>query len=122
MPPDKAKLVRRFHAAANMTPSEIRAWAKNPVARCASLPRRLTTGKSAITELTQVARMKSSSPSTWSASDWAKARDLVAFVARHAAKAAPGDRCSTERVVALRNWAHRRRGCPVPTSCSRRSR
>lgn len=115
-------LVKAFRKAANMTPEQIRAWAKNPTAKCASLPKRSKTGKSAITELAQVARMKTSSPSSWSTSDWRKARDLVAFVGRHAAKKAPGDRCATKRVVALRNWAHQPAGCPVPTSCAPRRR
>lgn len=115
-------LVKAFRKAANMTPDQIKAWAKNPTAKCASLPKRSKTGKSAITELAQVARMKTSSPSSWSASDWRKARDLVAFVGRHAAKKAPGDRCATKRVVALRNWAHQPAGCPVPTSCAPRRR
>jgi len=114
--------VAAFAKAANMSVRQIRAWAKNPTAKCASLPKRAKTGKSAIAELSQVARMKTSRPSTWTASDWQKARDLVAFVGRHAAKKAPGDRCATKRVVALRNWAHQPKGCPVPTSCARRAR
>lgn len=115
-------LVKAFRKAANMTPKQIKAWAKNPTAKCASLPKRSKTGKSAITELAQVARMKTSNPASWSARDWQKARDLVAFVGRHAAKKAPGDRCATKRVVALRNWAHQPTGCAVPTSCAPRRR
>jgi hypothetical protein len=115
-------LVRAFRKAANMSAAQIRAWAKNPTAKCASLPKRAKTGKSAIAELEQVARMKSAPPSTWSAADWTKARDLVNFVGRHAAKKAPGDPCATKRVIALRNWAHQPKGCAVPTSCSRRPR
>ncbi len=109
---DRAALVRAFNKAANMTPAQIRAWARDPRAQRASLPRRKATGKSAIAELTQVARMKSSSPSSWTSSDWRKARDLVNFVQRHTAQM--GAACQPTRIIALRNWAHQPPRCGVP--------
>lgn len=109
---ERTALVRAFKEAANMTPSQIRAWAKDPRAKRASLPRRKATGKSAIVELFQVARMKSIPTSAWTPSDWKKARDLVNFVNRH--RAQMGTACQPTRIIALRNWAHQPPRCGIP--------
>ena len=109
---DRASLVRAFHKAANMTPAQIVAWARDPRASRASLARRKATGKSAIVELNQVARMKRTSPASWSQSDWTKARDLVNFVKRHTAQM--GRACQPTRIIALRNWAHQPPHCGIP--------
>ena len=106
------ELARAFRAAVNMTPAQIRAWARDPRAKRASLPRRKATGKSAIAELHQVARMAESPASSWTSSDWTKARDLVNFVKRHTAQM--GRACQTTRIIALRNWAHQPPRCGVP--------
>jgi len=105
-------LERAFRRAVNMTPTQIRAWARDPRARLASLPRRAKTGKSAIAELTQVARMVESRSTAWTPADWTKARDLVAFVKRHTAQM--GTACQPRRIIALRNWAHQPPRCKVP--------
>lgn len=76
-------LHRDFLRAANMTPAQIRAWATDPRARCASLPRRAKTGRSAVAELDMVARMKTKPFERWTPAEVTKARDLVAFVKRH---------------------------------------
>jgi hypothetical protein len=109
---DRAALARAFHKAANMKPAEIVAWARDPRAKRASLPRRKATGRSAIDELSQVARMKRHAPSSWTESDWRKARDLVNFVKRHTAQM--GSACQPTRIIALRNWAHQPPRCGVP--------
>lgn len=109
---DRGSLVRAFKKAANMTPAQIVAWARDPRAKRASLPRRKATGHSAIAELSQVARMKRTSPSSWTSSDWTKARDLVNFVKRHTAQM--GSACQPTRIIALRNWAHQPPRCGVP--------
>lgn len=107
------ELDRAFRRAVNMTPAQLRAWARDPRAKRASLPRRSKTGKSAIVELHQVARMVESSSSSWTRSDWVKARDLVNFVKRHTAQM--GGACQPTRIIALRNWGHQPPRCKVPS-------
>lgn len=104
-------IVRAFKRSVNMTPAEIRAWAKDPRAKCASY----ASTRARLPKLAAL-RAKASRGGTFTASEIAYMRKVVAFNARHGAQAAV--RCTPRRAVALRNWG--RKTCPLPKHCASR--
>lgn len=98
---------RDFKRLVNMTPAQIRRWAKDPRSKLASLPhiRR---------ELALLARTRATPPSRWTPAMRDKARRTVGFIKRHEAQMrAQGKRYGTgvhatpKRVIALLNWGRR---------------
>ncbi len=109
-----AQVERDFKRLVNMSPAQIRRWAKDPRSKEASLPhiRR---------ELPLLARTKATKPARWTRAMRDKARRTVAFIKRHEAQMkAQGKRYGTgrmhatpKRVVALMNWGRRTPGVRV---------
>lgn len=88
---------KRFRQLVNMTPAEIRAWAKNPRAKLASF-------ESTRRRLPALAALKERQ--TWNAKDCAFAKRVVSFNSRmDGMRKAHG--CTPKIDVALRNWGRR---------------
>jgi hypothetical protein len=99
-PADKAK----FHRLVNMTPAAIRAWAKDPRAKCASF-------ESTRQRLPKLAALKSKR-GEWSEADCKYARRVNSFNSRHLGQMKRFG-CTVRETVALRNWGHMPK-CPMP--------
>lgn len=111
-----------FHKSVNMTPAEIRAWAKDPRNKCASeaaTVQRLTHPQrwKGFTQ-PALAELKGRALSRWDEDACRYAKRVINFNARHERqRAKQGNKCSVPRVVALRNWG-RKVACPLPkTAC-----
>jgi len=103
----------RFMRLVNMTPSQIRAWAKDPRSRCYSFA-------STRARLPALAKLRAKPVSEWTAKDYAFARRVVSFNTRMLG-AKRRDGCRDGYTVSLRNWGHDPR-CKLPVSCkSKRS-
>lgn len=101
------KHAERFHALVNMSPAQIRRWAKDPRNKCYSedATRR---------RLPQLARLKAKPVSKWTADDCAFAARVVRFNARmDGARKKNG--CKPGYAISLRNWG--RRVCKLPKEC-----
>lgn len=88
----------------NMTPRELRAWAKNPRHRLAST----ATGHASLRRLP---RLLETPRREWTTADHAFARKVDAFIARHSTQAAVfGHEVArsgySRRHIALMNWGH----------------
>ena len=97
-----------FKRLTNMTPAQIRAWAKQPASRRASFAatrRRLP----ALADL--AAKVRAGKP--LSAKDCAYAHRVNSFNTRMSGMRRKWG-CTQKLVVALRNWGHHPKGCPVP--------
>lgn len=102
----------RFRRAVNMSPAEIRAWRRRRRKSCSKIRKRKTTGKSAVDELSMVARMLTKPSKKWTQRECAKAKALVGFIARH--RKGKGSVCSHRRLIALRDWAYHPPRCNKP--------
>lgn len=102
----------RFHELVNMSSRAIRAWAKDPRAKCASFEQ---TRK----RLPALAALKGKSRGSWTDADCKYAQRVVSFNARHLGQMKRFG-CTPRETVALRNWGHAPK-CPLPSSgCSTR--
>ena len=107
-PADQAK----FHKLVNMSPAAIRAWAKDPRAKCASFEQTRR-------RLPALANLKAKSRGAWTEADCKYARRVNSFNTRHLGQMKRFG-CTLRETVALRNWGHMPR-CPMPTQgCSAR--
>lgn len=109
---------RAFHKSVNMSPTEIRAWARDPRNRCASeaaTVRRLTHPQrwKGFTQ-PALAELKARPLSKWDAAACRYAQRVVNFNTRHERqRATQANKCTVARVVALRNWG-RKVACALP--------
>lgn len=102
---------RRFHQLVNMTPAQIRAWAKDPRSRCASF-------ESTRRRLPALAALKAKT-GEWTDADCRYARRVNSFNARHRGQMKRFG-CTVRETVALRNWGHMPK-CAMPAKgCSTR--
>lgn len=96
------RIQRAFHASVNMSPGEIRRWARDPRSRefsWASTRRRLPS----------LAQLKAKSTKTWTASDCAYAQRVINFNSRMGG-AARTNGCTRGYAISLRNWGRRQCG------------
>lgn len=94
-----------FRRSVNMTPAEIRRWARDPRAKLASFA-------STRARLPRLAALKAKR-GAWTSSDCAYAQRVVNFNRRfEGMRAAHG--CTPKIVVALRNWGRQPPGCARP--------
>lgn len=101
----------KFHRLVNMTPNAIRAWAKDPRAKCASFEQ---TRK----RLPALAALKAKK-GEWSEADCRYATRVNSFNARHLGQMKRFG-CTVRETIALRNWGHAPK-CAIPTAgCSTR--
>lgn len=100
-----------FRRSVNMTPGEIRAWARDPRARCASWgeTRRRLPG---------IADLKEKPAASWTAADCSRAQRVVNFNTRMSGLVAVHG-CTAKAPLALRNWG-RKVACALPASCPSR--
>lgn len=102
-----------FHRLVNMSPREIRSWARDPRAKCASFEQTRR-------RLPALARLKEKHRASWTEKDCQYARRVNSFNARHIGQMKRFG-CTVRETVALRNWGHMPR-CPMPPKgCSTRS-
>lgn len=94
----------RFRALVNMTPAEIRAWARDPRSREYSLP-------ATRARLPALAKLRAKPTAQWTARDCAFAARVVSFNARMLG-ALRRDGCTRGYAVSLRNWGHAPRCAP----------
>lgn len=97
---------RRFRQLVNMSPAEIRAWAKDPRAKLFSYP-------STRARLPALARLRAKDPSRWTARDCAFAARVVGFNSRMSG-AMRRDGCTPGYAISLRNWGMAPRSCLPP--------
>jgi hypothetical protein len=100
--------IATFKRLTNMTPAQIRAWARSPAAKRASFEatrRRLP----ALADL--AAKVRAGEP--LSAKDCAYAQRVNSFNSRMLGMQQKWG-CTDKLVVALRNWGHQPKGCKVP--------
>lgn len=113
-------LARHFNRTINMSGDEIRRWHKSPLSKRASFAHIRA-------ELPLLAKMKDTSPSSWTPAMWNKAARAVNFVERHEAQMrAQGKRYGTgrlhvteKRVIALLNWGRKTPGVSLATGLLR---
>jgi len=110
-----------------MTPREIRKWARDKRARCASYPEtldRLTHPQFWRGRMNPaLADLKAKPVSAWTETDCAYAKNVVGFNKRHREQMKrEGNVCKPGRTVALLNWGHNPK-CPLPpATCKVRHR
>lgn len=97
---------KKFRRSVNMTPSEIRAWAKDPRSKRFSQP-------STRARLPALAKLRGKDPKTWTAKDCEFAARVVNFNARMGG-AMKRDGCTPGYAVSLRNWGRAPRSCKPP--------
>ena len=106
---------RAFHESVNMSPDEIRRWARDPRALCYSF-------EATRRRLPALAALKGKR-GEWTAQDCAYARRVLAFN-RRMEGGMRRDGCTDGYVISLRNWGRQPKACPLlerPT-CPRRQR
>lgn len=103
-----ADTIRTFKRLVNMSPAEIRSWARNPAAKRASFEatRRRLPALAAL-------RAKVARGAALSARECAFARRVNNFNTRMGGMRRQWG-CTDKIVVSLRNWGHQPKGCPVP--------
>lgn len=103
---------KTFHRLVNMSPGEIRRWARDPRAKCASF-------ESTRRRLPKLAALKAKR-GEWSSEDCKYAQRVNNFNTRHLGQMKRFG-CTMRETVALRNWGHMPR-CPMPPQgCSTRA-
>lgn len=100
-----------FHRLVNMSPAAIRAWARDPRAKCASFEQ---TRK----RLPTLAKLKAKAKDRWTEADCKYARRVNGFNSRHLGQMKRFG-CTVRETVALRNWGHAPR-CALPKTCAAR--
>ncbi len=102
---------RTFHRLVNMSSGEIRSWAKDPRAKCASFEQTRR-------RLPALADLKAKK-GAWTEADCRYAQRVNSFNARHLGQMKRFG-CTLRETVALRNWGHDPK-CPLPKrGCSTR--
>lgn len=99
-------MAKKFRRSVNMTPAQIRAWAKNPSAKLYSYA-------STRARLPALARLRGKNPKQWTETDCAFAARVVNFNARMSG-AMKRDGCTPGYAVSLRNWGRAPRSCKPP--------
>lgn len=103
-----------FHRLVNMSPAAIRAWAKDPRAKCASFP-------ATRRRLPALADLKAKDLTHWTETDCTRAQRVISFNSRHLGQMKRFG-CTLRETVALRNWGHMPK-CPMPKEgCTSRKR
>lgn len=97
---------KRFRELVNMTPAQIRAWAKDPRSKRYSF-------EATRRRLPALAKLRAKDPSRWTAADCAFAARVVSFNARMSGALRRGG-CRPGYAISLRNWGHAPRTCPAP--------
>ena len=97
--------MRKFHRLANMSPKEIRAWARDPRAKCASFP-------STRARLPALADLKAKNRDSWTEKDCTYARRVNSFNARMQGMIDKWG-CKPRALLSLRNWGAMPK-CPMP--------
>lgn len=108
----------KFKRLVNMSPAEIREWAKDPRSKCASFQatrdrltkRQVWKGKLRLS----LAELAGKPVSTWTDSDCEYAGRVVNFNTRHLG-ALKDHGCTYKEIIALLNWGHRPKSCAIPT-------
>jgi hypothetical protein len=100
----------RFRELVNMSPAEIRKWAKDPRSKCYSWE---ATRK----RLPRLAKLVAKPDKDWTAADCKFAARVVNFNARMSG-AARKNGCTPGYAISLRNWG--RKMCGVPKTCKGR--
>ena len=110
------RLARDFHRSVNMSPGEIRRWAKDPRAKCYSF-------EATRSRLPALAKLKGKPVSDWTEADCRYASRVVSFN-RRMLGALARDGCTDGYVISLRNWGRQPPRCPLPKNpkCPRRQR
>lgn len=98
---------RRFRQLVNMSPAQIRKWAKDPRSKCYSKP-------ATRRRLERLAKLKAKPVSQWTKADCTFAARVVSFNARMDG-GRKRDGCTPGYAISLRNWG--RRVCSVPKTC-----
>jgi hypothetical protein len=99
-------LCSKFNKSVNMSPSAIRAWSKNSMAREASF-------ESTRRRLPALAALKAKSCSKWNAQDEKFAKRVISFNARMSGMVTKWG-CTRKAVISLRNWGRQPTSCPMP--------
>jgi hypothetical protein len=99
----------RFRKLVNMSPAQIRAWAKHPLARCYSFD-------ATRARLPALADLRAKPPAQWTQADCRRAARVVNFNSRFLGMRRQHG-CTPGIVIALRNWGHAPRGCSTPRTC-----
>lgn len=101
----------KFHKLVNMSSAQIRAWARDPRAKCASFEQ---TRK----RLPALADLKAKR-GPWADADCKYANRVINFNTRHRGQMKRFG-CTVRETVALRNWGHMPK-CPMPpANCSQK--
>lgn len=95
-----------FNRSVNMTPGEIRAWARDPRAREASF-------EATRRRLPALAALKAKPCAKWTERDRKYARRVLSFNTRMGGMVRKWG-CSRKAVISLRNWGRQPPACPVP--------
>lgn len=107
----KCPSAERFRKLVNMSPAAIRAWARDPRAKCYSFA-------ATRARLPALATLRAKPVAKWTAKDCAFAKRVVSFNARMIG-AKNRDGCRDGYTISLRNWGHAPK-CKLPTSCKRK--
>lgn len=105
---------KKFHKSVNMSPASIRAWARDPRAKCASFA-------STRSRLPKLAKLKAKSRNSWTAADCAYANRVINFNSRMQGNV-KAHGCKVRNVTSLLNWGRKAPGCAMPPKgCSTRA-
>lgn len=92
-----------------MSPEAIRAWARDPRAKCYS-------NAATRARLPKLAALRAKPVEKWTAADCKYAARVVSFNARMRG-ALHRDGCTPGYAISLRNWGHAPRECAPPRAC-----
>lgn len=98
----------RFRKLVNMSPSAIRAWARDPRAKCYSF-------EATRRRLPALAALRAKPVSKWTTRDCQFAKRVVSFNSRMKG-ALKRDGCRDGYTISLRNWGHNPK-CKLPATC-----
>ena len=102
---ERRRVSSAFRASVNMSPAEIRAWARDPRSKRYSF-------EATRRRLPALARLAEKPVSEWSKRDVAYAKRVISFNARMEG-ALRRDGCRQGYAVSLRNWGRAPKGCEV---------
>jgi hypothetical protein len=97
---------KRFRELVNMSPAQIRAWARDPRSKRYSW-------EATRRRLPALAKLRAKPVAQWTERDCAFAARVVSFNARMRG-AMRRDGCTPGYAISLRNWGHRPAACKVP--------
>lgn len=102
---DRSRAARAFRASVNMSPSEIRAWARDPRSKRYSF-------EATRRRLPRLAELLEKPDAEWTAGDVRLAKRVASFNARMSG-ALRRDGCRQGYAVSLRNWGQAPANCEV---------